>query len=88
MHIPEQLWASVRLRSDGRLSVFAVMGVPELRQAVAAHSARYHGIEVDWQTETLITSGATEALAAAFMALVNEGDEVRGKSCRHTRQVG
>lgn len=53
-----------------------MMGVPELRQAVAAHSGRHAGIPVDWQTETLVTSGATEALAAAFLALLNAGDEV------------
>ncbi len=53
-----------------------LMGVPELRQAVARHSLKYSGLEVDWQTETLITVGATEALAAAFLGLLNEGDEV------------
>ena len=51
-------------------------GIPELRQAVARHSERYAGIPVNWQTETLITVGATEALAAAFLGLINQGDEV------------
>ena len=51
-------------------------GIPELRQAVARHSERYSGITVEWQTETLVTIGATEALAAAFLGLVNHGDEV------------
>ncbi|KAK9813470.1 hypothetical protein WJX73_000730 [Symbiochloris irregularis] len=51
-------------------------GIPELRQAVARHSERYVGLPVNWQTETLITVGATEALAAAFLGLVNPGDEV------------
>ncbi len=46
-------------------------------QAIAAHSGRHAGIPVDWQSETLVTSGATEALAAAFLALLNAGDEVR-----------
>ena len=48
-----------------------------LMQAVARHSAAQSGIEADWQTETLITVGATEALTSAFMGLLNEGDEVR-----------
>lgn len=48
-------------------------------QAIAAHSGRHAGIPVDWQSETLVTSGATEALAAAFLALLNAGDEVRGR---------
>jgi aspartate/methionine/tyrosine aminotransferase len=53
-----------------------MMGVPELRQAVAAHGQRFYGLELDWATETLVTSGATEALAAIIFALVEPGDEV------------
>ena len=52
------------------------LGIPELRKAVAAHSARFSGLHVDWQTETVVTVGATEALASAFMGFLNEGDEV------------
>ena len=52
-----------------------MMGVPELRQAVAAHAARFYGLEVDWEREVMVTSGATEALAAALFALLNPGDE-------------
>ena len=51
-------------------------GMPSLRQAIATHDARFYGIDADWQTETLVTSGATEALAACFMGLLNPGDEV------------
>eukprot|EP00878_Enallax_costatus_P046544 GHUV01056674.1.p1 GENE.GHUV01056674.1~~GHUV01056674.1.p1 ORF type:complete len:118 (-),score=21.29 GHUV01056674.1:147-500(-) len=54
----------------------SLLGVPELRQAVARHSADQQQIPCDWQTETLITVGATEGLAAAFMGLCNSGDEV------------
>ncbi len=46
-------------------------------QAVAKHSAAQSGIDVDWQSETLVTVGATEALASAFMGMLNQGDEVR-----------
>jgi hypothetical protein len=53
-----------------------MMGLSELRQAVAAHSGRHAGIAVDWQTESLITLGATEALAGAFLGLLNARDEV------------
>jgi aspartate/methionine/tyrosine aminotransferase len=52
------------------------MGVPDLRQAVAAHHKRFYGIEVDWQTEVLVTSGATEALNDCINGLVEPGDEV------------
>ena len=51
-------------------------GLPELRQAVAAHYARTQGLDLDWQTEVTVTSGATEALAASFLALLEPGDEV------------
>jgi N-succinyldiaminopimelate aminotransferase len=51
------------------------MGMAELRQAVADHDNRFYGLNVDWQTETLVTSGATEALADTFLALLNPGDE-------------
>ncbi len=53
-----------------------MMGIPELRQAVAAHNKRFYGLETDWQTEVMVTSGATEALAASILALVEPGDEV------------
>lgn len=51
-------------------------GLPELRQAVAAHYARTQGLDLDWASEVTVTSGATEALAAAFFALIEPGDEV------------
>jgi len=54
----------------------SMMGVPELRQAVAEHGARFYGLDLDWATETMVTSGATEALAASLLGLVEPGDEV------------
>ncbi len=51
-------------------------GLPALRQALAAHNARFYGLTVDWATETLVTSGATEALAACLFGLLEPGDEV------------
>ena len=53
-----------------------MLGVPALREAVAAHYARFHGVELDWRKQVLVTSGATEALAASIMALTSPGDEV------------
>jgi len=50
--------------------------VPALREAIAAHQARRYGLEVDPETEVLVTFGATEALSAALLALVEPGDEV------------
>lgn len=51
-------------------------GTPELRAAVAAHYAEHQGLRLDWPNEVLVTSGATEALAASFLALIEPGDEV------------
>ena len=53
-----------------------MMGVPELRQAVAAANRRFYGLDVDWKSEVLITSGATEALSDCLAALIEPGDEV------------
>ncbi|MBT7645645.1 MAG: aminotransferase [Rhodospirillaceae bacterium] len=51
-------------------------GLPELRQAITAHAQRFYGLEYDWQSEIVVTSGATEALADCFLAMLNPGDEV------------
>jgi aspartate/methionine/tyrosine aminotransferase len=51
-------------------------GLPELRQAVARHYAQHQGLDLDWASEVTVTSGATEALAAAFLGLIEPGDEV------------
>jgi N-succinyldiaminopimelate aminotransferase len=51
-------------------------GLPELRQAVAAHYGRTQGLSLDWASEVTITSGATEALAVSFLGLIEPGDEV------------
>ena len=61
---------------DGRNQYPPLTGVPELRQAVAAANARFYGIEADPATEVVVTSGATEAITASLMALLNPGDEV------------
>lgn len=53
-----------------------MMGMAALRQAVAAHDRRCYGLDVDWQTEVLVTSGATEALMDCFLGLLEAGDEV------------
>jgi N-succinyldiaminopimelate aminotransferase len=52
------------------------IGIPELRRAVAAHQRRFYGLDYDPDAEVLITAGATEAIAAAILALCEPGDEV------------
>lgn len=51
-------------------------GIAELREAVAEVNARFYGIKVDPAREVVVTSGATEAITAALMALLDPGDEV------------
>lgn len=60
---------------DGPNQYPPMMGMPELRQAVANHAQRFYGMDMDWQTQVLVTSGATEALAASLSALLKPGDE-------------
>ncbi|ACI51259.1 aminotransferase class I and II [Gluconacetobacter diazotrophicus PA1 5] len=67
--------AAAALR-DGRNQYPPLTGVPELRTAVARSNARFYGLSVDPATEVIVTSGATEALAASLMAMVDPGDEV------------
>ncbi|MFZ6764351.1 aminotransferase [Pseudoroseomonas sp. WGS1072] len=61
---------------DNRNQYPPLTGLPELRQAVAAANRRFYGLEIDPNAEVVVTSGATEALIACLMAVLNPGDEV------------
>ncbi len=54
----------------------SMMGIPELRSAIAAHYRHWQGVDLDPSTEVMVTSGATEALAGAILGIVEPGDEV------------
>ncbi|MFJ6843847.1 pyridoxal phosphate-dependent aminotransferase [Streptomyces griseoluteus] len=75
---PEEIReAAVRALRDGRGNQYPPgPGVPELRHAIAAHQRRRYGLGYDPDTEVLVTAGATEAIAATLLALVEPGDEV------------
>ena len=66
--------AAAALR-DGRNQYPPLTGVPELRRAVAEANRRFYGLEVDPDREVVVTSGATEAITACLMAVLNPGDE-------------
>lgn len=68
--------AAAKAVLDGWNQYPPMLGLPELRQAIAEHHGRFHRVELDWQKEVLVTSGATEALAASLLALIEPGDEV------------
>src|SRR5690349_1413469 len=73
---PELIEAAAQAMRDGHNQYAPLAGVAELRQAIAAHQRRHYGIELDPDTQIQVTFGATEALAAALLALVRPGDEV------------
>ncbi|MGW1379596.1 pyridoxal phosphate-dependent aminotransferase [Streptomyces sp. NPDC002446] len=78
---PEEIReAAVRALRDGRGNQYPPgPGIPELRTAVAAHHGRFYGhlgLAYDPDTEVLVTAGATEAIAASLLALLEPGDEV------------
>ncbi|MFE0204647.1 pyridoxal phosphate-dependent aminotransferase [Streptomyces sp. NPDC058985] len=69
--------AAVRALRDGHGNQYPPgPGVPELRAAVVGHQQRRYGLSFDPDTEVLVTAGATEAIAASLLALLEPGDEV------------
>ncbi|MEP0233655.1 aminotransferase [Roseibium sp.] len=67
---------AARALVDGPNQYPPMLGLPELRQAVAAANKRFYGLDIDWQSQVVVTSGATEALNDCILALVEPGDEV------------
>ena len=68
--------AARRAITDGHNQYPPLPGIAALREAVAEHRRRFRGQDFDPDGEVLITAGATEALAAAMLALTGPGDEV------------
>ncbi len=52
------------------------LGDADLRSAIAEHQRRWYGLEVDPDSEVVVTAGATEALAGAMLGMLDAGDEV------------
>ncbi|CAN5229966.1 pyridoxal phosphate-dependent aminotransferase [soil metagenome] len=72
----EVLDAARRAITDGFNQYPPGRGFPVLREAIAAHQDRFYGLTPDPEREVLVTAGATEALAATILALIDDGDEV------------
>ena len=51
-------------------------GIPELRSAISAHQHRFYNITIDPASDVVVATGASEALASIFLAMVSPGDEV------------
>ncbi|MFC5928742.1 putative succinyldiaminopimelate transaminase DapC [Cryobacterium melibiosiphilum] len=73
---PEVLEAAQRAIRDGVNQYPPGRGMPVLRAAIAGHQKRFYGLDLDADSEILVTAGATEALAATLLALLEPGDEV------------
>jgi N-succinyldiaminopimelate aminotransferase len=52
------------------------LGIQELRQAISAHQKRFYDLDFDFETEVLVTAGATEGIAASLLAICESGDEI------------
>ena len=72
----EMIRVATEAMTAGRNQYPPSQGIPELREAVAAHQAAWYGIEVAAADEVLVTTGATEAIAASLLALCEPGDDV------------
>jgi N-succinyldiaminopimelate aminotransferase len=72
----EVVEAAAAAMRAGRNQYAPLPGVPALREAIAEHQRRFHGLEVDPEAGVQVTFGATEAIAAALLGLCDPGDEV------------
>jgi N-succinyldiaminopimelate aminotransferase len=73
---PEVIAAAVHALESGANQYAPGIGVPALRLAIARHQQRHYGLELDPDTEVVVTTGCTEGIAAALLGLVDPGDEV------------
>jgi N-succinyldiaminopimelate aminotransferase len=73
---PEVAQAAIDAIRAGHNQYPPGIGIPELRHAIARHQRRFYDLAFDADTEVLVTAGATEAIAAALLALCEAGDEV------------
>ena len=73
---PDVVAAAAEFLMDHRNQYSPLTGMPELRQAVAAANRRFYDLDIDADSEVVVTSGATEAITACLMAVLDPGDEV------------
>ena len=67
--------AAAKALIDGPNQYPPMPGMPVLRQAISRHAKRHYDLDFDWESEVVVTSGATEALTDCLMGLLNAGDE-------------
>src|SRR3954453_14073814 len=73
---PAVIAEAVRALEHGANQYAPGIGVPALRQAIARHQRRHYGLDLDPDSQVVVTTGCTEGIAAALLGLVDPGDEV------------
>jgi N-succinyldiaminopimelate aminotransferase len=73
---PSVIARAVAALESGQNQYAPGIGVPALRQAIAAHQLRHYGLELDPDNQVVVTTGCTEGIAAALLGLVDPGDEI------------
>jgi N-succinyldiaminopimelate aminotransferase len=73
---PDVIARAVTALESGLNQYAPGVGVPALRQAVARHQQRHYGLDLDPDSQVVVTTGCTEGVAAALLGLVDPGDEV------------
>lgn len=74
---PDLLLNSARENIASGMNQYAPgRGMPQLREAIAAHQSRFYGLPIDPEREVTVSTGATEAMAASILAFAGPGDEV------------
>jgi len=69
--------AAIRAIQEGRGNQYPpAHGLPELRQAIAAHQKTFYDLDVNWETDVVVSTGASEIIQSALMAIVDTDDEV------------
>lgn len=73
---PEVIARAVEALHGGHNQYAPGIGIPPLRRAIARHQQRHYGLDLDPDSQVVVTTGCTEGIAAALLGLVNPGDEV------------
>ncbi len=73
---PSVIARAVAALEGGQNQYAPGLGVPPLREAIARHQQRHYGLELDPDSQVVVTTGCTEGIAAALLGLVDPGDEV------------
>ena len=75
--MPEPMKEAACAAIHGDVNQYAITwGTPALRLGITAKYRRWYDMDIDPEREITVTCGATEAMAAVFLALLNPGDEV------------